>query len=263
MWTKCTNAAYLIDKGLGRGTGGTTGGITGTGGTTGGITGTGGTTGGITGTGGTTGGITGTGGTTGGITGTGGTTGGITGTGGTTGGITDTAGAGVSGGKMHSSSSLSDSESLMSGLGDGDCWSASTAKGVEASVMSSRCTAAQGHQPVAESCRRGCQRVLMSPDVAQATRSLGFCCGPVRSCIHRHGRPPGAHGQRLPCPCSRPSWLQLASAGLRPCGAPPAGRGSVAAPSQLSLLQCEQDVPAGHPPAIGAPVQRAGSKALL
>ena len=164
---------------------------------------------------------------------------------------------------MHSLSLLSDSESLMSGLRDGDCWSASMAKGVEASIMSSWCTAAQGHQLVAESCRCGCQRVLMSPDVAQATRSLGFCCGPVCSCIHRHGRPPGAHGQRPPCPCSGPSWLQLASAGLRPCGAPPAGRGSVAAPSQLSLLQCEQDIPAGHPPAIGAPVQRAGSKALL
>ena len=96
---------------------------------------------------------------------------------------------------------------------------------------------------MAESCSHDCQMALMSPGAAWAARSLGFCCGPARGCLRRHGRPPGAHGQRLLCPCSRPScWLQLASAGPRPCGGPPAGGGGVAAPSRLSLLQCEQDV---------------------
>ena len=44
------------------------------------------------------------------------------------------------------------------------------------------------------------------------------------------------------------------------CGGPPAGGGGVAAPSRLSLLQCEQDIPTGRPPAVGAPVRRAGSR---
>ena len=45
-----------------------------------------------------------------------------------------------------------------------------------------------------------------------------------------------------------------------PCGGPPAGGGGVAEPSRLPLLQCELDVPAGRPPADGAPVRRAGSR---
>ena len=98
----------------------------------------------------------------------------------------------------------------------------------------------------------------MSPDAARAARSLGFCCGPAHCCVGRHGRPPIAHGQRLPCSCSGHSWMQLASVGQRLCGELP-GAG-VAAPSQLSLLQCEQDVPAGRPLAVGVPVQRAGSR---
>ncbi len=59
----------------------------------------------------------------------------------TTGGTTGTATAaraGFCGVNTHSSSSLSDSESVTSGLGDGDCWSASTTKGVVAG-MSFRC----------------------------------------------------------------------------------------------------------------------------
>ena len=42
-----------------------------------------------------------------------------------------------------------------------------------------------------------------------------------------------------------------------PCCGTPAGGGGVAAPSRLYPLQ---DVPAGRPPAIGAPVRRAGSR---
>ena len=117
---------------------------------------------------------------------------------------------------MHSSSSLSDSESLT---------------GSEMAIAGQRrrqtagkclfCTPhAQSHLPVSESCRRDCQRSLMSPEAGRAARSHGFCCGPARACVGRSGRPPVAHSQRLPCPCSRPSWLQLASAGRRLCGAP-------------------------------------------
>ena len=112
---------------------------------------------------------------------------------------------------------------------------------------------------MAESCTHS-QMALLSPDAARAARSPGFCGCPARGCVGRRGRPLVAHGQRLPCPCSGPSWLQLASAGRRPCGGPPAGGGDVAAPSRLSPLQSEQDVPAGHPPAVGAPVRRAGSR---
>ena len=143
---------------------------------------------------------------------------------------------------MHSSSSLSDSESL-------------TGSEMETAGQRRRQTAGkclfcaqhtQSHLPVSESCRRDCQRSLMSPEAGRAARSHGFCCGPARACVGRSGRPPVAHGQGLHY------WLQLASA----------GRSFVVRlelPSQLSPLQWEPDVPAGRPPAVGAPFRRAGS----
>ena len=133
---------------------------------------------------------------------------------------------------MHSSSSLSDSESL-------------TGSEMETAGQLRRQTAGkclfcaqhtQSHMPVSESCRRDCQRSLMSPEAARADRSHGFCCGPARACVGRSGRLPVAHGQGLPCPCSGPYWLQLASAGRRLCGAPRVTQSTVPAA-----------VGAGHP----------------
>ena len=102
----------------------------------------------------------------------------------------------------------------------------------------------------------------MSPDATRAARNLGFCCGPACGCVPRHGRSPVPHVQRLLCPCSGPSCLQLASVGRRPCGGPPGGGDGIAAPGPLFLLQCDQDVPADRLPVVGAPVQRAGSRVL-
>ena len=54
--------------------------------------------------------------------------------------------AGFFGVNTHSSSSLSDSESVTSGRDDGDCWPAAstTLKGAVAGIMSLRCTARSG-----------------------------------------------------------------------------------------------------------------------
>ena len=64
---------------------------------------------------------------------------------GVTAGTATATGARVCGVKTHSSSSLSDSESVTSGRDDGDCWSAaSTTKGAVAGIMSLRFTARSG-----------------------------------------------------------------------------------------------------------------------
>ena len=64
---------------------------------------------------------------------------------GVTTGTATAARAGFFGVNTHSSSSLSDSESVTSGHDDGDCWSAaSTTKGAVAGIMSLRFTARSG-----------------------------------------------------------------------------------------------------------------------
>ena len=64
-----------------------------------------------------------------------------------TAGTATAARAGFFGVNTHSSSSLSDSESVTSGRDDGDCWPAAastTLKGAVAGITSLRCTARSG-----------------------------------------------------------------------------------------------------------------------
>ena len=64
---------------------------------------------------------------------------------GVTAGTATVTGARVCGVNTHSSSSLSDSESVTSGRDDGDCWPAASAtKGAVAGIMSLRFTARSG-----------------------------------------------------------------------------------------------------------------------